>query len=51
MQFMLAELNLFFLKWVLWVPPPHFLCLIRGFFFLFVGAVSLREAFQYLDDP
>ncbi|KAL5007110.1 hypothetical protein ScPMuIL_015916 [Solemya velum] len=49
--FLLAELNTFYLKFVLWVPPEHYLCLGRLVFFLFMGAASMREAFQYLDDP
>ncbi|XP_052271614.1 phosphatidylserine synthase 2-like isoform X3 [Dreissena polymorpha] len=49
--FLLAELNTFYLKFVLWIPPEHFLNLTRLVFFLFMGAASLREGFQYLDDP
>ena len=51
LQFLMAELNTFYLKFVLWIPPPHFLCLGRLIFFLFVGAVGMREVFQFLDDP
>ena len=50
-QFLLAELNTFYLKFVLWIPPEHYLCLTRLVFFLFMGAAALREGFQYLDDP
>lgn len=50
-MFLLAELNTFYLKFVLWIPPPHFLCLGRLLFFLFWGAVSMRETFQFIDDP
>ncbi|PAA60533.1 hypothetical protein BOX15_Mlig034026g2, partial [Macrostomum lignano] len=50
-MFLLAEVNTFYLKYVLWVPPPHFLCLGRLVFFLFMGATAMREVFQYLDDP
>ncbi|XP_041366468.1 phosphatidylserine synthase 2-like [Gigantopelta aegis] len=49
--FLLAEMNTFYLKFVLWIPPEHSLCLGRLVFFLFMGAVAMREAFQYLDDP
>lgn len=49
--FLFAELNTFYLKFVLWIPPDNYLCLTRLVFFLFMGAVSLRETFQYLDDP
>ncbi len=50
-QFTLTELNTFYLKFVLWVPPDHWLNLIRLFLVLSWGAVGLRETFQYLDDP
>jgi len=49
--FLLAELNTFYLKFVLWVPHNHWINLVRLFAILFWGAVSLRETFQYLDDP
>jgi phosphatidylserine synthase 2 len=49
--FLLAELNTFYLKFVLWVPPGHWLNLVRLFAILIWGAVALREGFQYLDDP
>ncbi|KAJ8299437.1 hypothetical protein KUTeg_023497 [Tegillarca granosa] len=49
--FLLAELNTFYLKFVLWVPPEHYLNLSRLVFFLFMGAMGMRETFQYLDDP
>ncbi|XP_064634708.1 phosphatidylserine synthase 2-like isoform X2 [Lineus longissimus] len=48
--FLLAELNTFYLKFVLWIPPPHFLCLGRLVIVLFWGAVSMRELFEFLDD-
>ncbi|ESO09280.1 hypothetical protein HELRODRAFT_150062, partial [Helobdella robusta] len=48
---LICELNAFTLKFVLWVPPSHFLCLARLVLFIFWGAVSLREVFQFLDDP
>ncbi|KAK3583279.1 hypothetical protein CHS0354_011167 [Potamilus streckersoni] len=50
-MFLLAELNTFYLKFVLWLPPEHYLCSGRLAFFVFSGAVSMRETFQYLDDP
>ncbi|XP_060556439.1 phosphatidylserine synthase 2-like [Ruditapes philippinarum] len=49
--FLLAELNTFYLKFVLWIPPEHYLNLGRLVFILFMGAAALRETFQYLDDP
>jgi len=47
----LIELGTFYLKFILWVPPPHFLCLARLLFFLLAGGVSMREMFEYLDNP
>jgi len=49
--FILAELGTFYLKFALWIPPEHVINLIRVFFLVFWGAVSVRETFQYLDDP
>jgi len=49
--FLLMELNTFYLKFVLWIPPPHLLNPIRLLFSLLWGAVCLRETFQLLDDP
>nr|XP_027199856.1 phosphatidylserine synthase 2-like [Dermatophagoides pteronyssinus] len=48
---LVAELNTFYLKYVLWLEPPHILNLIRLILLVFSGAVALRETFQYLDDP
>ena len=45
--FLLAELNTFYLKFVLWVPPENPLVLSRLCFFMFWGAVSVREAYDY----
>lgn len=50
-QVLLAELNTFYLKYVLWVPPPHFLCLGRLIFIILMGGPAIREYFQFLDDP
>ena len=47
----LIELGTFYLKFILWIPPPHFLCLARLLFFLLAGGVSIRETFEYLDNP
>ncbi|XP_065583789.1 phosphatidylserine synthase 2-like [Artemia franciscana] len=49
--FLLTELNTFYLKFFLWIPPDHWLNLARLLVMLFWGAVALREVFQYLDDP
>ncbi|OQV12010.1 Phosphatidylserine synthase 2 [Hypsibius exemplaris] len=49
--FLLAELNTFYVKYVLWIPPPHTINLIRLIFFLLAGGVAMRETFEYLDNP
>ncbi|KDR07745.1 phosphatidylserine synthase 2-like isoform X2 [Zootermopsis nevadensis] len=49
--FLLAELNTFYLKFVMLVPPEHYLNLARLILLLLWGAVSMREVYQYLDDP
>ena len=51
LQFLFAELNTFYVKYVLWVPPPNFLNLVRLMFYLLGGAVGMREAFEYFDNP
>ena len=37
-----VELNTFYLKFVLWVPPEHIFNPLRLFFILLWGAVGLR---------
>jgi phosphatidylserine synthase 2 len=49
--FLVAELNTFYLKFVMWVPPEHLLNPVRLMFILLWGSVGLREIFQLLDDP
>ena len=51
LQFLLVELNTFYLKFVLWIPPGHWVNLVRLLLVLPWGAVALRETFQFLDDP
>ncbi|KAG8182576.1 hypothetical protein JTE90_021716 [Oedothorax gibbosus] len=48
---LLLELNTFYLKFVLWLEPPHMLNILRLILMVFAGAVSVREYFQLLDDP
>ena len=50
-MFLLTELSTFYLKFVLWVPPEHWINSVRLFILLLIGAVGLRETFQLLDDP
>lgn len=47
MFFLLAELNTFYLKFVMWVPPENPLVLSRLVMFMFWGAVAVREAYDY----
>ncbi len=49
--FLLTELSTFYLKFILWWTPEHWLNGVRLFFMLLWGAVGLRETFQLLDDP
>jgi len=49
-MFSLAELNCFYLKFVLWINPEHWLIVARLFLIGFTGAVSMREIYQYMDD-
>ncbi|XP_040495690.1 phosphatidylserine synthase 2 isoform X2 [Ursus maritimus] len=49
--FLLAELNTFYLKFVLWLPPEHYLVLLRLVFFVNVGGVAMREIYDFMDDP
>ncbi|MBZ3870274.1 Phosphatidylserine synthase 2 [Sciurus carolinensis] len=48
--FLLAELNTFYLKFVLWLPPEHYLVLLRLVFFVNVGGVAMREIYDFMDD-
>lgn len=47
----LEELNAFFLKYILWVPPECKLNLIRLLIWAFVGVPSLRQIYSYMTDP
>ncbi|CAH3171973.1 unnamed protein product [Porites lobata] len=49
--FLTAELNLFYLKFILWIPPPHFIMQARMALYLGMGAVALNETYRYMDDP
>ncbi|XP_029412663.1 phosphatidylserine synthase 2 isoform X3 [Nannospalax galili] len=48
--FLLAELNTFYLKFVLWLPPEHYLVLLRLVFFVNVGGVAMREIYDFMDE-
>ncbi|XP_032222099.2 phosphatidylserine synthase 2 [Nematostella vectensis] len=48
--YLTAELTLFYLKFILWIPPPHFLNWMRVILFLFIGSVALNETYEYMFD-
>lgn len=45
-----AELNTFYLKYLLWIPPDHYLNLIRLIIHVLMGCVSVREGYAYFSD-
>jgi len=47
----MAELNAFFLKFVLWIPPPHPINVARLFLWWGVGIPGVREYYQWISDP
>lgn len=51
LQFLCIELTLFYLKFILWLPPTHPLIVARMIMLMLAGSVAVREAFQYVDDP
>ncbi|ORZ36429.1 phosphatidyl serine synthase-domain-containing protein [Catenaria anguillulae PL171] len=48
---LLAELNAFYLKFILWIPPSHPLNSARLLLVFLCGIPAVREAYQYLMDP
>ena len=48
--FLQCELNLFYLKFILWIPPPHGLMLARLLIFCLAGAAGCRDYYLYLTD-
>eukprot|EP00794_Sanderia_malayensis_P018120 gene18120-19930_t len=50
-MFSLAELNCFYMKFVLSIYPEHWMILARLFLFGFAGTVAVKEVYQYMDDP
>lgn len=47
----LIELNAFFLKFILWVPPPHHLNFWRVVFWWLLGCAGLREMYFWMMNP
>lgn len=46
----MSELNAFYLKYLLWVPPAHWLNIARISLHALAGAVAVREVYQYCSD-
>ncbi|KAL1925447.1 uncharacterized protein VTP21DRAFT_330 [Calcarisporiella thermophila] len=48
--FLQCELNCFYLKYLLWIPPEHPLNTWRLFFYFLAGVPGTRELYQYVTD-
>lgn len=48
---MIFELNAFYMKAILWIPPPHPVNYSRVLIILFMGIVSMREMYEYMSNP
>lgn len=46
--FLTVEVNVFFLKYALWVPPPNPLNVARLVLWLLVGAPAVREYYEFI---
>jgi phosphatidylserine synthase 2 len=47
----LVELNAFWLKYLLWIPPPHPINIWRLLMWSALGLPGLREYYQFVTDP
>lgn len=47
----MSEVNCFYLKYLLWIPPPHPINLARILLYALMGAVGMRETYQFFTDP
>eukprot|EP01112_Ceratiomyxa_fruticulosa_P016204 TRINITY_DN4861_c0_g1_i1.p1 TRINITY_DN4861_c0_g1~~TRINITY_DN4861_c0_g1_i1.p1 ORF type:complete len:448 (+),score=87.58 TRINITY_DN4861_c0_g1_i1:390-1733(+) len=45
-----VELNAFFLKYLLWIPPPHPINVVRLFIWSAIGMPGLREYYSFVTD-
>jgi len=45
-----VELNAFFLKYLLWIPPPHPINVVRLVIWSAIGMPGLREYYSYVTD-
>ena len=48
---LLSDLNAFYLKYLLWIPPPHPFNLLRLILHALMAAPAVREVYQYFTDP
>lgn len=46
-----SEVVGFYLKYLLWIPPPHPLFVLRSVLYAFAGCAAVRETYQYCTDP
>lgn len=51
MIFLQTELNAFYLKYLLWIPPANPLNTYRLLFMFFATIPAVRELYQYVTDP
>ncbi|KAF9437662.1 hypothetical protein BGZ76_011703 [Entomortierella beljakovae] len=49
-MFLICELNAFYLKTLLWIPPAHIINVIRIFSYFMFGIPGVREAYQFFYD-
>ncbi|KAI3653265.1 hypothetical protein MP228_001212 [Amoeboaphelidium protococcarum] len=49
--FLQGELNAFYLKYLLWIPPSNQLNVIRLLLLFLSGTAAIKEIYQYLTDP
>ncbi|KAM0673034.1 hypothetical protein GVAV_003525 [Gurleya vavrai] len=47
---MAAELNTFYLKYLLWIPSNHYFNLLRLILHVLMGCVAIREGYAYFSD-
>ncbi|PVU92747.1 hypothetical protein BB561_003628 [Smittium simulii] len=51
LTFILVELNVFYLKYLLWVPPEHFLVISRLALLFLFGLPTAREYYEFYSNP
>ncbi|KAK3703282.1 hypothetical protein QZH41_019309 [Actinostola sp. cb2023] len=48
--FLTAELTMFYMKFILWLKPPHALNFIRVILLMFCGCLAFNETYEYMHD-